>query len=107
MAGIENHLRNWYKENYPAIDQAKLDRSIAGAQNAYAMNVFPEMNLEWGTYVNHIGHGEAFDIGCFRCHDGMHESEAGEVISSDCTTCHVILAEDEKNPEILQTLQGE
>jgi ferredoxin len=37
----------------------------------------------------------------------MHESEAGEVISSDCTTCHVILAEDEKNPEILQTLQGE
>jgi hypothetical protein len=107
MAGIENHLRNWYKENYPAIDQAKLDRSIAGAQNAYAMNVFPEMNLEWGTYVNHIGHGEAFDIGCFRCHDGMHESEEGEVISSDCTTCHVILAEDEKNPEILQTLQGE
>jgi len=107
MAGIENSLRNWYKENYPDLDQAKLDNSIAGAQNAYAKNVFPEMNLEWGTYVNHIGHGAEFDIGCFRCHDGTHESEAGEAISADCTTCHTVLAEDEEDPEILQVMQGE
>ena len=107
MAGIENSLRNWYKENYPDLDQAKLDNSIAGAQNAYAKNVFPEMNLEWGTYVNHIVHGAEFDIGCFRCHDGTHESEAGEAISADCTTCHTVLAEDEEDPEILQVMQGE
>lgn len=107
MAGIDNQIRNWYKENYPSIDQTKLDLAIAGIQNAYAMNVFPEMKIEWGTYVNHIGHGAEFDIGCFRCHDGMHENEEGEVISADCITCHVVLAEDEENPDILQALQGE
>lgn len=106
MAGIDNHLRNWYKENYPDLDQDQLDRAIAGAQDAYGMNVFPEMNIEWGTYINHIGHGEAFDIGCFRCHDGSHESEDGDVIVADCMSCHTILAEEEEDPEILQVMQG-
>ncbi len=106
MSGIAAYLRSWYREQYPAIDPAKVEMSIAGAQNAYAMNVFPEMNLKWGTYVNHIGHGEDFDLGCFRCHDGSHASEKGEVIPSDCTTCHAVLAEDEENPQILQMLRG-
>ncbi|WP_020677681.1 cytochrome c3 family protein [Geopsychrobacter electrodiphilus] len=106
MIGIETYLRGWYREHYPAIDQAKLDKSIAGAKNAYAKNVFPDMNLEWGTYVNDIGHGKDFDLGCFRCHDGSHESAQGEVIPSDCTTCHAVLAEDQENPKILQTLRG-
>ncbi|WP_298036511.1 NapC/NirT family cytochrome c [uncultured Desulfuromonas sp.] len=106
-AGIDNHLRNWYRENLPELDQAQLNKSIAGTQEAYAKNVFPEMKIEWDTYVNHIGHGTDFDIGCFRCHDGMHESESGEVISADCDTCHAVLAEDESDPEILQTLRGE
>jgi hypothetical protein len=106
-AGIENQLRNWYKQHYPDTDQEKLDAAISGVQNAYALNVFPSMNIEWGTYVDHIGHGDDFTIGCFRCHDGAHETEDGDVISADCVTCHVILAEEEEDPEILQTLQGE
>jgi hypothetical protein len=28
-------------------------------------------------------------------------------ISTDCATCHVLLAEDEENPQILTTLNGE
>jgi len=107
ITGIDNRLRNWYKENYPDIDMTKLTASIAGAQNAYLNNIFPEMNVEWDTYINHIGHGAEFDRGCFRCHDGAHENESGEVISSDCITCHAILAEEEEDPEILQTLLGE
>jgi hypothetical protein len=106
MTGIADQLRKWYQENYPDIDQQKLNNAITGAQNAYALNVFPEMNLEWGTYVNHIGHGKEFDLGCFRCHDGAHESADGQVISADCATCHAVLAEDEENPKILQTLRG-
>jgi len=62
------------------------------------------MNIQWGTYTNFLGHRN--DSGCFRCHDDSHETEAGETISADCDTCHVILAEDEKNPDILKILSG-
>ena len=31
---------------------------------------------------------------------------AGETISMDCEACHIILAEDEANPKILETIKG-
>lgn len=104
---IDQSLNAWYSQNQPEVDGQLLDRAIAGIQNAYALNVFPEMNIKWGTYVDHIGHGEDFEIGCHRCHNGDHESEDGTMIESDCNTCHTILAEGEENPEILQSLRGE
>jgi hypothetical protein len=105
--GIASELNTWYRKSYPDLvkqDSAKLEKAIAAAQAAYAENVFPEMNIQWGTYTNHIGHNE--DIGCFRCHDEEHVAESGETISMDCDTCHTILAEGEANPEILKTLGG-
>jgi hypothetical protein len=30
-----------------------------------------------------------------------------EQISNDCETCHIVLAEEEENPDILATLDGE
>ncbi|PLY05450.1 MAG: cytochrome C [Desulfuromonas sp.] len=107
FAGIETELKSWYAENYPASDKALLAQAIEGVRSAYRLNVFPEMNIGWDLYVNHIGHGEDFEIGCHRCHDGSHESETGEVIASDCDTCHALLAEDEESPDILQDLAGE
>ncbi|PLX98000.1 MAG: cytochrome C [Desulfuromonas sp.] len=110
MSAISSNLRDWYGENYPQLTKEHpelLDRSVEGVRSAYSQNVFPEMKITWGTYVNHIGHGEDFDIGCFRCHDDSHESENGETISGDCNLCHVLLAEDETDPEILETLTGE
>jgi len=110
LLSISKTLRSWYDDNYPQLvkDHPELlNLSIEGIRNAYSQNVFPEMNITWGTYVNHIGHGEDFDRGCFRCHDDSHESEDGETISGDCNLCHVVLAEDETNPEILKTLMGE
>jgi hypothetical protein len=66
------------------------------------------MNIEWNTYTNHMGHTEDFDfsVGCLRCHNDMHETESGEVISMDCDTCHLVLAQDEEDPDILRTLGG-
>lgn len=109
MTGIATELNAWYQKNHPELvrqNPALLEQAIKGVQAAFAENVFPEMNLGWNTYVDHIGHGENFDIGCFRCHDGMHESASGETISADCDTCHVILAEDDPNPEILDLIRG-
>ncbi len=107
---ITSKLTNWYKENYSQLITARpelLGHAIKGVITAYSNNVFPEMKVEWGTYVNHISHGPDFDLGCFRCHDDMHESPDGKTISADCNTCHTLLAIEEKNPAILKILQGE
>lgn len=105
---IASELNTWYRKNYPDLIKQKpalLDDAVAGIQAAFAENVFPEMNIQWNTYTSHIGHNE--DLGCFRCHDEEHVAESGEAISMDCDTCHVILAEDEANPDVLKELRGE
>jgi hypothetical protein len=104
---IATELRAWYKENHPELvnnNMPFLQKAIDGVQLAYTENVFPEMKITWNTYSNFLGHRD--ESGCFRCHDDSHETRAGETISMDCDTCHVILAEDEPAPEILQTLRG-
>ncbi|PLX74241.1 MAG: cytochrome C [Desulfuromonas sp.] len=108
-AEIADRLSNWYAKNYPQLpDREQLVvKAIAGVQTAYTENVFPEMNIGWGTYVNHVGHGPDFEVGCFRCHDDMHVSSDGQTISADCNTCHTLLALEEESPEILQTLRDE
>jgi len=104
---IATELHNWYQKNYPDLARQKqnlLEKAVAGVQAAYVENVFPEMKISWSTYRNHLGHTD--ESGCFRCHDEMHTAESGESISMDCETCHVILAEDEQDPQILKTLGG-
>jgi len=108
-ATITGKLNSWYRENYPELVAANpkiLEDAVKGVVAAYSDNVFPEMKVEWGTYINHIGHGPDFDIGCFRCHDDMHETPDGKTISADCNTCHTLLAIEEENPKILKELQG-
>ena len=68
----------------------------------YRINVWPSMNIGWGTYPNHIGHTST--AGCFRCHDEEHETAGGRTVSQDCMTCHTLLAQDEPDPEILRRL---
>jgi hypothetical protein len=67
-----------------------------------AENVFPQMNVNWGTYPNNIGH-DRFP-GCFRCHDGQHVTKTGDSISQDCATCHELVAVEEENPKILKDI---
>jgi nitrate/TMAO reductase-like tetraheme cytochrome c subunit len=63
-------------------------RAIEVAQRLYASNVFPNMNVTWGTYKTHINHLD--DSGCFRCHDDSHKAGSDEqVIRQDCELCHV------------------
>jgi len=105
---IATELNKFYRNNYADIYSTKrpmVEKAIAGVQSAYVENVFPEMNIQWNTYSSNIGHAD-FEGGCLRCHDEEHESADGKTISMDCNTCHTILAEEEENPEILNTLQS-
>lgn len=106
-SAIATGLSQYYKSNHADIYQnsrAQVEKAIAGVQEAYLENVFPEMGIQWDTYSSNLGHTN--EMGCFRCHNEEHESSSGEVISMDCDACHTILAEDESDPEILKTLFG-
>jgi hypothetical protein len=85
LSMIASHLREHYRSE-PAVDSALVERAVAGTQDVWARNVFPAMNVTWGTYPNHIGHIDT--QGCFRCHDDEHKSRDGRVIGQDCTLCH-------------------
>ncbi len=95
----------YYQKNYAEIYAQRQDevrRSARGVLAVFQRNVFPEMKITWGTYLNNIGHTDS--DGCFRCHDGSHSTADKQSITQDCDACHNLLAADEKNPKILTDL---
>jgi nitrate/TMAO reductase-like tetraheme cytochrome c subunit len=85
LSAIAARLREHFK-SHPSADARLVDRAIAGTQEVWSGNVFPRMQVTWGTYPNHIGHVDT--PGCFRCHDDEHKTADGRVISQDCEICH-------------------
>ena len=72
---------------------ARIRPVIEVVQQIYKDNFFPEMNASWAKYPNNIGHKDW--PGCFRCHDGRHETVDGKraIKANDCNACHTILAQ--------------
>jgi hypothetical protein len=96
----EKNQADYLKEHRETVESAAQAIGVI-----YSRNVFPKMDLGWGYYPVNIGHhGDDFEGGCFRCHDGSHTSSNGKTITSDCDTCHTLLAQDEENPKILTEL---
>jgi hypothetical protein len=85
VAGIEARLRKVYQQQ--SADPA-LAPMIRAVQDVYGRNVFPEMNVKWGTYPNNIGH--MFFQGCFRCHNDTLKTRDGKTINQDCESCHAM-----------------
>jgi hypothetical protein len=104
-ARIPSAFEAYYQKNYPEIYAQRgeeVRRSARGVLSVFEHNVFPEMKVTWGTYLNNVGHTDS--DGCFRCHDGSHSSADKQSITQDCGACHNLLASDEKNPKILTDL---
>ncbi len=100
-------IQEYYRTTYPEIArtmQPELARAIETIQNIYSRNYFPEMGVSWKKFPDNIGH--MYYPGCFRCHDGKHVSENGKVLSRDCNTCHVILAERIGSDSLHISLEG-
>ncbi|MGD8397122.1 MAG: NapC/NirT family cytochrome c, partial [Candidatus Eiseniibacteriota bacterium] len=92
--GVPAAVRAYYADHHPELADslaAEIDQAAGHAWRLYSTNIFPEMNVSWKSFPNHIGH--LTTPGCFRCHDGLHETEDGEVITRDCNNCHVILSQ--------------
>jgi hypothetical protein len=107
-AGIAASIEKFYSASYPDVARKRGDAVTAAAGvlgNIWCWNVFPQMNITWGTYPTDIGHPDmSTEVGCFRCHGGEQVTDDGDMIPIDCTICHTLLAEREKNPQILQTI---
>jgi hypothetical protein len=90
--GIDKAIRDFYRKAYPAVTKDK-EAAIAAAstalQGAYDRNYDAYMKVSWRHYANNQGH--VFTQGCFRCHDGKHQSEDGTVLSRDCNLCHLLI----------------
>ena len=107
-AGIKEELSKFYQENYPDIAAGKADAIDAAGEalgDAYSVNVFPEMQVWWDTYPDHIGHEQS--DGCTRCHRRSMRTEDRVQIDDDCETCHIILAEEEENANVMTLLNPE
>src|SRR5437868_3882264 len=92
VAAIARDLDAYYRDNYARVYSAKRDSihaAVTEIQRIYKTYFFPEMNVDWTSHVDNIGH--YYSIGCFRCHDGKHKTKTGKVIREDCNICHTVL----------------
>jgi hypothetical protein len=100
-------VEEFYRSNYPGIAVQKreaIDKAIEQLQTIYSRNYFPEMKHDWRQYPDHIGH--MYSPGCFRCHDGKHQTDDGKVLSKDCNTCHTILSQQFENEPLRVSVDG-
>ncbi|HUR35095.1 MAG TPA: NapC/NirT family cytochrome c [Vicinamibacterales bacterium] len=88
---IASTLREFYRTQHNAVYMSKrqdVEKAVSAAGSEYRRNVFPEMNVRFGTYLNNIGHMDS--PGCFRCHDDSHKTKEGKAIGQECDTCHTV-----------------
>lgn len=92
------------RENADVFAHREAEIAAAGQVLAtiHNRNVYPELEMTWGTYPDNIGHTDF--PGCFRCHGGDHVDADAKPITNHCFACHFTAAVDEAEPEILQTL---
>ena len=96
---IGQALLEWYRTRpEEKADPSLLEKASEQVQRIYSRNVWPRMDINWGTYVNHIGHTTS--PGCLRCHGNNHVTAEGKAVRADCRLCHTILALDEENPPL-------
>jgi hypothetical protein len=88
---IASALRVFYRSQQKTVYMTRrqdVEKAVTAVERVYRRNVFPEMNVQFGTYLNNIGHMDS--PGCFRCHDDSHKTRDGKAIGQECDTCHAI-----------------
>jgi nitrate/TMAO reductase-like tetraheme cytochrome c subunit len=98
-------LEAYYGANHADVARERAaDIAEAGGVLAdiHSRNVFPELGVTWGTYLDNRGHQTS--PGCLRCHAGEHVAASGEAITGNCFRCHYPSAVGETKPEILEIL---
>ncbi len=85
-------ISEFYRVSYPEVYTAKkaaIDDAVRELGEVARLTTFPEMKIDWRTYVNNAGHQES--PGCLRCHGKLQATsgvEKGKVVNADCDSCH-------------------
>jgi hypothetical protein len=106
MEGIGEHVRSFYEDEYPEVleeDGDELESNIEMLRKIYQRTIFPEMKADWRTHPDNSGHRDS--PGCFRCHNDEMLNAEGESVTTDCTTCHAILAQDDETIETMDEFE--
>jgi len=100
---VAKAIEAFYAASYPAVAKDLVRQGAELASEVYGKIQFPEMNTNWETHPNHIGHpdpntDQGFP-GCWRCHDDKLTTADGKhTIPQDCDNCHTFLVEDSATP---------
>jgi len=87
-------LTTFYQDSYPEVyttNQAAVANAILELKEIARLTTFPEMMVDWNTYINHGGHQES--PGCLRCHGklvAVGGEQPGKSIDSSCDSCHYL-----------------
>jgi hypothetical protein len=101
---ITKDLVDFYDSDYPELakeKRAEIKHAVQELINIYDQNFFPEMKTDYRVRTNNLSH--FVNDGCFRCHDGEMKNQYGKVLSKDCSTCHLIVAQGPS--EIVEELE--
>ena len=92
-AGAAQKIADFMRAKYADFTLAtEVSGAITEVQRIFGTSIFPDRKANWSVYPNNIGHKDW--PGCFRCHDDKHKTATNEKIrSSDCNSCHVIIAQ--------------
>jgi len=102
---IPADLLAWYEREQAETARTRgqeLREAGAVLADIYAHNVFPELKVTWGSYLDNSGHQSS--PGCLRCHAGEHKTPAGEELTKNCFRCHFPSAVEDTDPQVLQML---
>ena len=96
-------IETFYEAAYPEVYEGKRDaigKAIDQLEKIAKVTTFPEMQVNWTTHTNQMGHQES--PGCFRCHGKLVATttpDRGEMIDAGCTLCHYPLPDLLPGPE--------
>lgn len=85
-------IKEFYRTYYPLVYQEKkpaIDKAIEELKEIARLTTFPDMRVDWKTYIDNIAHQES--PGCFRCHgklEAVTGDQKGNVIDAGCNSCH-------------------
>ncbi|SNB44740.1 NapC/NirT family cytochrome c [Geobacter sp. DSM 9736] len=105
---VRSSITSFYGTSYPEIAtsaRAQVEQAARAAAREFSSNIFPYMKARWSAYPDNIGH--LYFPGCFRCHNGTHQTAEGEKISRDCTLCHDITVQGIAGKEMATARTGE
>ncbi len=94
QAAIDTGLFAYYHANYPTLVdslRSEITKATKSLKTIYSENFFPEMKTDYRARETHLSH--FVNDGCFRCHNNSMVADDGTSISSDCRTCHLIVAQ--------------